>query len=108
MIVLLCVQTCNKQYKNAFEMEAHISSYDHHHKKVGFATHTSDHAWLLSCLAFTIASQVKPLSSGLYMLLAQNNNMIIKQMRVCMCSAVYSLIVEQYAVYARQLSVAKH
>lgn len=65
-------------------------------------------ALLLSCLAITIASQVKPLSSECYMLLAQNNNKIIKQMRVCMCSAEHSLIVEQYAVYARQLSVAKH
>ncbi|KAA6417799.1 MAG: G patch domain-containing 8-like [Trebouxia sp. A1-2] len=26
-------QTCSKQYKNAAEMEAHMSSYDHHHKK---------------------------------------------------------------------------
>ncbi|KAL3151579.1 hypothetical protein ABBQ38_012575 [Trebouxia sp. C0009 RCD-2024] len=26
-------QTCSKQYKNAAEMEAHLSSYDHHHKK---------------------------------------------------------------------------
>ncbi|KAL0027250.1 hypothetical protein WJX77_006735 [Trebouxia sp. C0004] len=26
-------QTCSKQYKNAAEMEAHRSSYDHHHKK---------------------------------------------------------------------------
>ena len=29
-----CLQTCSKQYKNAAEMEAHLSSYDHHHKKV--------------------------------------------------------------------------
>ena len=29
-----CLQTCGKQYKNAAEMEAHLSSYDHHHKKV--------------------------------------------------------------------------
>lgn len=26
-------QTCSKQYKNAAEMEAHLSSYDHHHRK---------------------------------------------------------------------------
>ncbi len=33
-LCLVCVQTCSKQYKNAAEMEAHMSSYDHHHKKV--------------------------------------------------------------------------
>ena len=27
-------QTCRKQYKTAMEMEAHLSSYDHHHTKV--------------------------------------------------------------------------
>lgn len=26
-------QTCQKQYKSATEMETHLSSYDHHHKK---------------------------------------------------------------------------
>ena len=28
------VQTCAKQYKTAGELEVHLSSYDHHHKKV--------------------------------------------------------------------------
>jgi hypothetical protein len=28
------MQTCHKQYKNAMEMEMHLSSYDHHHTKV--------------------------------------------------------------------------
>ena len=28
------VQTCHKQYKTAAELETHLSSYDHHHKKV--------------------------------------------------------------------------
>ena len=35
-----CLQTCSKQYKNAAEMEAHLSSYDHHHKKVGIGNYT--------------------------------------------------------------------
>lgn len=26
---------CNKQYKLAMEFEAHLSSYDHNHRKVG-------------------------------------------------------------------------
>ena len=26
--------SCNKQYKNVAEMSNHLSSYDHHHKKV--------------------------------------------------------------------------
>lgn len=26
-------QICHKQYKQASEMEAHLSSYDHHHRK---------------------------------------------------------------------------
>jgi len=26
-------QVCHKQYKNAAELETHLSSYDHHHKK---------------------------------------------------------------------------
>lgn len=26
-------ETCDKQYKNVLEMENHLSSYDHHHKK---------------------------------------------------------------------------
>lgn len=26
---------CNKQYKNVGEMSNHLSSYDHHHVKVG-------------------------------------------------------------------------
>ena len=30
----LYCELCNKQYKKAVEMEAHLSSYDHHHKKV--------------------------------------------------------------------------
>jgi hypothetical protein len=25
---------CNKQYTTAMELEEHLSSYDHHHKKV--------------------------------------------------------------------------
>ncbi len=28
-----CAQTCSKQYTNAMELETHLSSYDHHHKK---------------------------------------------------------------------------
>ena len=31
---LMIVQICHKQYKSATEMETHLSSYDHHHKKV--------------------------------------------------------------------------
>lgn len=27
-------QVCNKQYTTAMELEEHLSSYDHHHKKV--------------------------------------------------------------------------
>lgn len=27
-------QTCHKQYKSAAELDTHLSSYDHHHKKV--------------------------------------------------------------------------
>jgi len=27
-------QVCHKQYSSASEMEVHLSSYDHHHKKV--------------------------------------------------------------------------
>ena len=30
-----CLQTCHKQYKTAAELDTHLSSYDHHHKKVG-------------------------------------------------------------------------
>ncbi len=30
------VQTCHKQYKTAAELETHLSSYDHHHKKASF------------------------------------------------------------------------
>lgn len=36
--VICCLpplQLCNKQYKTAMELETHLSSYDHHHKKVG-------------------------------------------------------------------------
>lgn len=29
-----CSQTCHKQYEKAAELEVHLSSYDHHHKKV--------------------------------------------------------------------------
>ena len=29
------MQTCHKQYKSAAELDTHLSSYDHHHKKVG-------------------------------------------------------------------------
>ncbi len=28
------MQLCNKQYNTAMEIENHLSSYDHHHKKV--------------------------------------------------------------------------
>lgn len=28
------MQTCHKQYKSAAELDTHLSSYDHHHKKV--------------------------------------------------------------------------
>jgi hypothetical protein len=28
------VQVCSKQYQTAMELEEHLSSYDHHHKKV--------------------------------------------------------------------------
>lgn len=31
---LLIIQTCHKQYKSAAELDTHLSSYDHHHKKV--------------------------------------------------------------------------
>lgn len=34
MLSLHMVQTCHKQYKTAAELETHLSSYDHHHKKV--------------------------------------------------------------------------
>ena len=27
-------ELCNKQYKNVHEMEMHLDSYDHNHKKV--------------------------------------------------------------------------
>jgi hypothetical protein len=30
----LYCELCNKQYKKASEMEMHLSSYDHHHRKV--------------------------------------------------------------------------
>lgn len=30
----LRLQICHKQYANAMEVEQHLSSYDHHHKKV--------------------------------------------------------------------------
>lgn len=33
----LFLQICTKQYKNAREMEEHLSSYDHHHRKVSCA-----------------------------------------------------------------------
>jgi hypothetical protein len=33
-----CPQLCNKQYNTAMEIENHLSSYDHHHKKVRGAT----------------------------------------------------------------------
>ncbi len=32
------VQTCHKQYEKAAELEVHLSSYDHHHKKVGVSS----------------------------------------------------------------------
>lgn len=28
------MQTCHKQYKSAAELDTHLSSYDHHHRKV--------------------------------------------------------------------------
>ena len=49
-----CLQTCIKQYKNAAEMEAHLSSYDHHHKKVGRRTEL-----FLVCGACTTAVKKK-------------------------------------------------
>jgi len=36
---LLIVQTCHKQYKSAAELDTHLSSYDHHHKKVSLVMH---------------------------------------------------------------------
>jgi hypothetical protein len=33
--VFFC-ELCNKQYKLAMEFEAHLSSYDHNHRKVSF------------------------------------------------------------------------
>lgn len=40
---------CNKQYKLAMEFEAHLSSYDHNHRKV------SDHVWPMNpCYPFGI------------------------------------------------------
>ena len=35
--------SCNKQYKNVAEMSNHLSSYDHHHKKVLLSTKTTYH-----------------------------------------------------------------
>lgn len=32
--VYMYPQLCHKQYKTAMELETHLSSYDHHHKKV--------------------------------------------------------------------------
>ena len=34
-------ELCNKQYKLAMEFEAHLSSYDHNHRKVGNFTKTN-------------------------------------------------------------------
>ena len=31
-------ESCDKQYKNVAEMSNHLSSYDHHHKKVRTCT----------------------------------------------------------------------
>jgi len=39
-------ELCNKQYKLAAEMEVHLSSYDHNHKKVRLWS------WLWSWLCF--------------------------------------------------------
>lgn len=43
------MQTCSKQYKNAAEMEAHLSSYDHHHKKVGLTIEVACLTTLVCC-----------------------------------------------------------
>ncbi len=51
--VSLALQTCHKQYKNAMEMETHLSSYDHHHTKVGvliLLPTSCDDAWYLCML----------------------------------------------------------
>jgi hypothetical protein len=44
------VQTCHKQYKTATEMEVHLSSYDHHHKKVGVPDNSQSLLGHLLCL----------------------------------------------------------
>ena len=36
--VIIVLQTCAKQYKTAGELEVHLSSYDHHHKKASTCT----------------------------------------------------------------------
>lgn len=55
---------CNKQYKLAMEFEAHLSSYDHNHRKVGnFAfTHKyslSSKIVILLYFLFEVASNLK-------------------------------------------------
>lgn len=44
-LLLLCliVQVCNKQYQTAMELEEHLSSYDHHHKKASFVIFDRQH-----------------------------------------------------------------
>lgn len=34
-------ELCNKQYKLAMEFEAHLSSYDHNHRKVDSLSNTN-------------------------------------------------------------------
>jgi hypothetical protein len=34
MVSVFKCELCNKQYKTVKEHEQHLSSYDHHHKKV--------------------------------------------------------------------------
>lgn len=34
----ISTQVCSKQYQTAMELEEHLSSYDHHHKKVGLGS----------------------------------------------------------------------
>lgn len=42
---------CNKQYKLAMEFEAHLSSYDHNHRKV------SDYVWPINLLLLFLIFQ---------------------------------------------------
>jgi hypothetical protein len=44
------LQVCHKQYEKAMEFEEHLSSYDHHHRKVGQQQWLADCWKLSSCL----------------------------------------------------------